>query len=186
MNTRNMNIWKSTPSDCFIAVYFVFEENSFQVYNKQKLTCRLTVLYRVYTQLMKTDKLLLGAVFDERKKTDALEECLRLDHVFIARVQQLYDSVMNARPLPEQIVRALSHEGDISIMELKKRKPKIRLAFYVDESFFWKNSEKAIVFLLYFPKHDNNATERAKIKAQNIRDDFLKLKEQEELRVEVI
>ncbi len=128
------------------------------MYNTQKLTCRLTLLYRVYTQFMTSKTLLLGvAVNDEKEKeTDALRICLERDSNFAARISQLYVSVMDARPLPVQIVRQLSSEGDFSVKELKgSKRSKIRLAFYIDSDFSiqgYNKAEKAIVLLLYFPK----------------------------------
>lgn len=161
------------------------------MYNIQKLTYRFTVLYKVYTQFMTSKRLLLGvAANDEEKEHDALRICLERDNNFAARISQLYVSVMNARPLPVQIVRQLSSEGDFSIKELKSSKrSKIRLAFYIDSDFSiqgYDKVDKAIVLLLYFPKKDNKATAMAIEKAKAIRDRFLKLKELGEIGVEVI
>ena len=161
------------------------------MYNIQKLTCRLTLLYRVYTQFMTSETRLLGvAVNDEKEKeTDALRICLERDSNFAARISQLYVSVMDARPLPVQIVRQLSSERDFSVKELKgSKRSKIRLAFYIDSDFSiqdYDKADKAIVLLLYFPKKDNKATAMAIEKAKAIRDRFLKLKELGKLDVEV-
>ena len=161
------------------------------MYNIQKLTYRFTVLYKVYTQFMTSKRLLLGvATNDEEKEHDALRICLERDNNFAARISQLYVSVMDARPLPVQIVRQLSSEGDFSIKELKgSKRSKIRLAFYIDSDFSIQGYDKvgkAIVLLLYFPKKDNKATVMAIEKAKAIRDRFLKLKELGEIGVEVI
>ena len=103
---------------------------------------------------------------------------------------QLYVAVIDACPLPVQIVRQLSSEGDFSIKELKgSKRSKIRLAFYIDSNFSiqgYDKADKAIVLLLYFPKKDNKATVMAIEKAKAIRDRFLKLKELGEIGVEVI
>ena len=142
------------------------------------------MLYRVYKQFITNNKVLLGAVVLDEEETDALLICLEQDCNFAARVQQLYVSTIAGRPLPKEIVRQLSDEGDVSIKELKKSR--IRLAFYEDKNFSWYGCEKAIVLLYYFPKHDNKATARAIVKAQAIRDKFLSLKENAELAIEVI
>ena len=161
------------------------------MYNIQKLTYRFTVLYKVYTQFMTSKRLLLGvATNDEEKEHDALRICLERDSNFAARISQLYVSVMDARPLPVQIVRQLSSEGDFSIKELKgSKRSKIRLAFYIDSDFSiqgYDKVDKAIVLLLFFPKKDNKTTAMAIEKAKAIRDRFLKLKELGEIGVEVI
>ena len=142
------------------------------------------MLYRVYAQFVNTNKLLLGAIVNEKTGKDALQDCLKQDRNFAARIQQLYSSVMNSHPLPVQIVNKLSSEGDLSIREPKKSS--IRLAFYIDTNFFEQGFDRAIILLLYFPKHDNKATTRAIAKAQDIRDSFLQLKENGELKREVI
>ena len=149
------------------------------------------MIYRIYTQFMEHDRsgqisLLIGAVADDGVPTDSLLDCLKIDKNFAARVQTLYVSIINARPLPLEIVRPLSKEQNLSIKELKKAK--IRLAFFVDVEFYLSDSvpKKAIVFLLRFPKKDKKTTENAIKKAQAIRDEFLELKLQKKINTEVI
>ncbi len=150
------------------------------------------MLYKIYTRLLEKsvkqeNPVILGAIGDEKTGNDALIDCLRHDKNFLARIQTLYVSVYNSHPLPVEIVRQLSQEQDLSIKELKKQK--VRLAFFVDESFFLpdKEKKKAIVLLLYFQKHDDRRyTQRNIKKAQRIRDNFLKLKAENQLHIEVV
>lgn len=151
------------------------------------------MLYRIYTQFMENSAkgvapLIIGAIANQKNGDDALIECLKLDGSFGARIDALYASVRDGRPLRREIVRPLSSEFELSIKELKKEA--IRLAFFVDNDFRKKELKgvktKAIVLLLYFPKHDNKATQRAIKKAKQIRNEFLELNRNDSLQIEVI
>ena len=128
---------------------------------------------------------IIGSVADNIENSDALKECIKLDKNFSARVQMLYNSTRDGRPLLKSVVRQISREGDISILELKKEA--IRLSFFIDRDFDFRGilMKKAIVFLSYFPKHDNKATGREVKKAQKIRDSFLIDKKNDLLKIEV-
>ncbi len=150
------------------------------------------MLYRIYTQFLEKSvkqevPVILGAVGDEKNGNDALVDCLQNDKNFLARIQTLYVSVYDSHPLPLEIVRQLSQEQSLSIKELKKKT--VRLAFFIDENFFLhdKEKKKAIVLLLYFKKQDDRKyTQRNIKKAQRIRDNFLKLKAENQLHIEVV
>ena len=151
------------------------------------------MLYRIYTQFMENSAkggtpLIIGAIVNQKNEDDALIECLKLDKSFAARIKTLYCSIRDGKPLRREIVRSLSSECELSIKELKKEA--IRLAFFVDDDFRKKELKgektKAIVLLLYFPKHDNKATQRAIKKAKQIRNEFLELNRNGSLQIEVI
>lgn len=88
-------------------------------------------------------------------KRDIEQDVITESGMTPARLKALYDSTLNSKPLPKQIVNKLYADKNEIIYELKKSS--VRLTFFTDKNLQYEEIiiPKIIVCLSYFIKKTN-------------------------------
>ena len=142
--------------------------------------------YLIYSDFAVNAELLLGSYLNEEEGKDVIESAIIEERSIIPRIRQLYVCTLIGRKQPKEIVNILTHEGESSILELKKKA--MRMIFFLDTggvNFLNKCVPKAIVFLSLFRKEKARTPTSEIERALRKRSEYISSKEAGRLRIEV-